>query len=85
MENNTPNFMHWSKPGKAIITGASSGIGATFARKFAQQGFSLVLIDIQQEALLNVADDLRNLYHVDIITLIGDLSKENRIIELSTI
>ncbi len=42
----------------AIITGASSGIGAATALLFAEHGASLVLADITEEALSAVADQV---------------------------
>ena len=35
----------------AVVTGAASGMGLAFAHKFAQEGMSLVLADIEAEAL----------------------------------
>ena len=37
-------FLNWDNPGKAFITGASSGIGLSFALQLARQGFDLVLL-----------------------------------------
>jgi NAD(P)-dependent dehydrogenase (short-subunit alcohol dehydrogenase family) len=42
----------------AVITGAASGIGATTARRFADEGASLVLADLQLDAATAVADGL---------------------------
>ena len=43
---------------KALVTGASSGIGLMYARELARQGHDLVLVSNQAVELLQVAEDL---------------------------
>jgi NAD(P)-dependent dehydrogenase (short-subunit alcohol dehydrogenase family) len=43
----------------AIVTGASSGMGAATARRFASAGASVVLADINGELVSSVADEIR--------------------------
>jgi len=43
----------------AVITGASSGIGAATARKFARQGMHVVLVARRRERLEQLADEIR--------------------------
>jgi NADP-dependent 3-hydroxy acid dehydrogenase YdfG len=43
----------------AIITGASSGIGAATARKLAQGGLRVVLVARRQERLASLADEIQ--------------------------
>ncbi len=45
----------------AVITGASSGLGAQMARGFAQQGADLALLARRKEKLDGIADELREL------------------------
>ena len=42
----------------ALITGAGKGIGEAVARRLAQEGAGLVLMDVDESALRNVAGDL---------------------------
>jgi NAD(P)-dependent dehydrogenase (short-subunit alcohol dehydrogenase family) len=46
---------------RALITGASSGMGRATARKFAQEGARLVITGRKQEALEEVAEQIRSL------------------------
>ena len=58
--------------GTALITGASSGIGAAFARLFAAEGFDLVLTARREQKLQALADDIPTA--TKILVLPGDLS-----------
>ncbi len=59
----------------ALITGASSGLGAEFARQLAARGWNLILV-ARRIALLNkLADDIRDKHGVLIEVLPADLAK----------
>ncbi|MBN1811332.1 MAG: SDR family oxidoreductase [Anaerolineae bacterium] len=66
-------------PGTALITSASSGIGETFARKLASQGYDLVLVARRKERLDAIAGDLEEKHPVMVEVLPGDLSKDDNI------
>ena len=57
----------------AIITGAASPIGSAIARRFKNEGASLMLADLDAEAVAVLADEL------DALVVTGDLSEESRV------
>jgi uncharacterized protein len=59
----------------ALITGASSGIGAALARCFARDGHRLVLVARSEDKLLVLADTLRAEYGVRVDVLAADLTQ----------
>ncbi|THB64621.1 MAG: SDR family NAD(P)-dependent oxidoreductase [Spirochaetaceae bacterium] len=60
---------------EALITGASSGLGAEFARQLAQQGWNLILVARRKDALQAIADELSEAYGVDVHVLAADLAE----------
>jgi short-subunit dehydrogenase len=58
----------------AIITGASSGIGAMFARKLAARGYNLLLVARREDRLRSLAVELAETYHVSAGILVADLA-----------
>jgi short-subunit dehydrogenase len=63
----------------ALITGASSGIGAEFARQLAGQGYSLVLTARRKDKLEALAQEIQEEHQVNVEVLPADLSQEDGI------
>jgi len=61
----------------ALITGASSGFGAQFAKLFAKDGYSLVLVARSTDKLNAIKHSLEGEYGVDITVITKDLSAQN--------
>ncbi len=67
----------------AVITGATSGIGEAFARKFAKQGYDLVITGRRQEKIDAVAEQIRQKYGVNVDVILAELSDEKGVREVA--
>jgi len=63
-----------AKPGKAMITGASSGIGAAYANRLARRGYDLILVARSEQGLKAVAKQVIAESGVDVDVLKADLT-----------
>ncbi|RVD68546.1 MAG: SDR family oxidoreductase [Mesorhizobium sp.] len=63
--------------GTAVITGASSGIGAVYADRLAGQGYDLVLVARRADRLQEVADRLAYAYGSKVKTIVADLTDDS--------
>jgi short-subunit dehydrogenase len=68
--------MHF-KDHRALITGASSGIGADYARKLAEHGAAVVLCARRVDRLEALARELRERYGSEVEVIQSDLSAVN--------
>lgn len=61
--------------GTALITGASSGIGAAFAQALAQRGMNVVLVARSEDRLLALANTLKSQYGIRADVMVQDLTQ----------
>jgi short-subunit dehydrogenase len=61
---------------RALITGASSGIGAEFARQLAREGYDLILVARREDRMASLGDALQQEYGIHYQALPADLVQE---------
>src|SRR5436190_9267725 len=66
---------HMSARSSVLITGASTGIGATYAERFARRGHDLVLVARDKARLDTLATRLRQEFSVSVDVIQADLIK----------
>jgi uncharacterized protein len=67
---------HSSPKGTALVTGASTGIGAVYADRLAKRGFDLILVARNEQRLNAAAERLRAEAGVTVTTFPVDLSEK---------
>jgi short-subunit dehydrogenase len=77
-------YMHTQLANKSwvLITGASSGFGEEFARQYAEQGHSLVLVARRLDRLQKIANELRQQFGIEVVVEQVDLSDVAAIVQL---
>ncbi len=63
----------------AVITGATSGIGAAYAKRFAGQGYDLVITGRRREKIEALAKNIRKECHVRVEVVLAELSEKEEI------
>ena len=84
--NASPIFTATSEPAlpssRALITGASAGLGAEFARQLAGDGRSLILVARRIAPMQALADELQREQGVEVDVIAADLSQADAITAL---
>jgi uncharacterized protein len=68
--------------GLAVVTGASSGIGAVYAERLAARGHSLLLVARRPDRLASTKHRLSSNYPVEVATLVADLERPSDLSDL---
>ncbi len=68
--------------GRALITGASMGIGLELARLFAKGGTDLVLVSRNEEILNELGEEFRREKEIEVKVVSKDLSQANAAVEV---
>lgn len=68
--------MSKQEQGTAVVTGASSGIGAVYADRLARRGFNLVLVARDWQKLQALAEQLQRETSVNVEVLAADLTQK---------
>ncbi|WP_416065921.1 SDR family NAD(P)-dependent oxidoreductase [Rhizobium sp. ZK1] len=74
--------MTQSSKGTALITGASSGIGAIYAHRLARRGYDLLLVARSQDALTKVAGEITRRTGRRVTTLRADLGAREDLLKI---
>ena len=72
-------LLNYTEPGKAVITGASAGLGLCFAKKLAEYGFDLVLIARRKDRLQDIATRLESEHSIQCEIIPADLALDEDI------
>ena len=62
-----------------FVTGVTSGFGKAIARRFAKEGNDLIITGRREELLLELAEDLRKEFEVEVLSLCFDLRNQEEV------
>ena len=69
----------------AFISGATSGLGVSFARHFAKQGFNLIVTGHPGDKILLDAEELKTENNINVEIILADFANEDDIVRIEDI
>jgi uncharacterized protein len=70
------------KENYALVTGGTSGIGYELVKLLAADGYNLIIVGRYENDLITVADELKQTYDVDVVSIAKDLFDPENAFEL---
>ncbi|MEO0881246.1 MAG: SDR family oxidoreductase [Pseudomonadota bacterium] len=71
-------------PKSVLITGASAGIGAEFARQYAARGWNVALTARRKDRLDDLAKELETTHRIETLTIEADLARPGAVDDIIT-
>ena len=68
----------------AVITGATSGLGAEYARQLAEMGYDLLIVARRENLLQETKREIENRYRVNVDYIVCDLAKAEDVRQLES-
>ncbi len=75
---------HFSSRGLAVVTGAAGGLGFSFAKKLAEAGHPLLLVDRREKPLIEACEGLSATYGVQVDPYVADFCERQQVEQLAT-
>lgn len=77
--------MTHANPGTALVTGASSGIGAVYADRLAKRGYNLILVARSEEKLAALSRHLVTKTGRDVRVVVADLTRDADLVRVEQV
>ncbi len=74
-----------SAKGTALVTGASSGIGAIYADRLAKRGYDLILVARNRDRLVRLANPLETETGRLVVIIAADLTEKEDVVRIETL